>query len=94
MMENPTIEQACYTQALKDERVKCTCDESFRDNNFHQAQGHYHHCMLYQVTRAIVIGQKFERENIRQGVDLWQLSDEFLKKEDYERLMRIITKKG
>lgn len=93
-MDNTSIEQAMYNQLLKDEAVKCTCDEVIRETDRHQAEGHYHHCMLYQLTRALKIGQMFERENIRVSVDLWQLSDSFLKQEDYERLMRIITKKG
>lgn len=71
-MENITIEQAAYTQALKDNRVDCTCDEATKETDIVQARGHYQHCMLYQIARAIEIGQKFERESIRVSVDLWQ----------------------
>ena len=93
-MENIATEQAGYTQALKSDNVRCTCDEILRETDITKARGHYSHCMLHQIVRAIEIGQKFERESIRASVDLWQLSDNFLKKEDYERLMRLITKKG
>jgi hypothetical protein len=92
IVDNTTIEQAIYTALLKDESVKCTCDEVLRDNNIHQAEGHYHHCMLYQITRAIRIAQKYERNSIITSIGMWQLSDNFLKKEDYERLMRIVKK--
>jgi hypothetical protein len=45
--------QAIYEILLKDDRLRCTCDESFREDSIFQANGHYHHCMLYQVARAI-----------------------------------------
>jgi hypothetical protein len=46
-------QQKIYEILLKDDRLRCTCDESYREDSFHQAQGHYHHCMLWQVVRAI-----------------------------------------
>ena len=51
--------QAIYAIMLKDNRLRCTCDEVVREDSFFQAQGHYHHCMLYQVTRAIEISLKY-----------------------------------
>ncbi len=45
--------QAIYELCLKDDRLRCTCDESYREEKHFQASGHYHHCMLYQVARAI-----------------------------------------
>lgn len=47
--------QAIYEMLLKDDRLRCTCDEFVRETSFYQAQGHYHHCMLWQVARAIEI---------------------------------------
>ena len=47
--------QEIYTILLKDDYLRCTCDEVVREESFVQAQGHYHHCMLWQVTRAIEI---------------------------------------
>ena len=55
--DNQTIYEIC----LKDDRLRCTCDEVVREESFFQAQGHYHHCMLYQVTRAIELSLKFLR---------------------------------
>lgn len=45
--------QAIWEICLKDSQLRCTCDEVIREEEFHQARGHYHHCMLWQVTRAI-----------------------------------------
>jgi hypothetical protein len=45
--------QAIYEMCLKDDRLRCTCDEVVRDESFFQAQGHYHQCMLYQVSKTI-----------------------------------------
>lgn len=51
--EKSNIEQEIYTRLLKDDKLRCTCDEQVREESFFQANGHYHHCMLYQVARAI-----------------------------------------
>ncbi len=59
MQNKPFSPQAIYEILLKDDRLRCTCDEVVREEKFHQAQGHYHHCMLYQVTRAIEISLKY-----------------------------------
>ena len=45
--------QEIYEILLKDDRFRCTCDEVVREESFFQVLGHYHHCMLYQVSRAI-----------------------------------------
>jgi hypothetical protein len=59
-MRIPPIEaQAIYNQMLKDDRVRCTCDDVLRDESFFQANGHYHQCMLYQVTRAIELSWRY-----------------------------------
>jgi hypothetical protein len=55
----PTEKQAIYEIMLKDDRLQCTCDESYREDSYFQATGHYHHCMLYQVTRAIELSLKY-----------------------------------
>jgi hypothetical protein len=52
-LEGMVKSQAIYDICLKDTQLRCTCDEVLREGNFFQAQGHYHHCMLWQVTRAI-----------------------------------------
>lgn len=59
-MSNPNdaMFQRIYERMLKDERFRCTCDESFREDSFHQAVGHYNHCMLSQVCRAIRLTHK------------------------------------
>ena len=49
------LEQKIYSILLKDDRLRCTCDAVIREDSFFQAEGHYHHCMLYQITRAITI---------------------------------------
>ena len=54
--------QAIYEELLKDPYLRCTCDEVLREDSYFQAQGHYHHCMLYQVTQAIRISLKFCEE--------------------------------
>ena len=51
--------QQIYELCLKDDRLRCTCDEFVREESFFQAQGHYHHCMLYQVTQAIALSLKY-----------------------------------
>ena len=33
--------------------LRCTCDEAGKETEIHQARGHYHHCMLWQVARAV-----------------------------------------
>ena len=45
--------QEIYEICLKDDRLDCTCDEVVREDTHFQALGHYHHCKLYQVARAI-----------------------------------------
>lgn len=45
--------QEVYTGRLQDENLKCTCDDKVRDTEIFKAKGHYHHCMLFQVARAI-----------------------------------------
>ena len=47
------LKEKLYQEMLKDDNFRCTCDESSRENEFHPAEGHYHKCMLYQVTRAL-----------------------------------------
>ncbi len=49
------ITQKIYERIIKDEKVKCTCDELILEKEYIQAQGHYHTCELYQITRAIRI---------------------------------------
>jgi hypothetical protein len=51
--------QTIYDLMLRDDRLKCTCDDILRDDSFFQASGHYHHCMLYQVTRAIELSYRY-----------------------------------
>jgi hypothetical protein len=51
--------QVIYDLMLKDDRLRCTCDDSMREDSFFQASGHYHHCMLYQVTRAIELSWRY-----------------------------------
>jgi hypothetical protein len=58
VLESGNIEQAIYKTILLDERFTCTCDESYREDKISQAKGHYHHCMLYQVSRAIELTLK------------------------------------
>jgi hypothetical protein len=59
-LANPKgLEQAIYETMLLDDRLQCTCDEIVRERSYFQAAGHYHHCMLYQVVRAIEISLKF-----------------------------------
>jgi calcineurin-like phosphoesterase family protein len=56
--ENPEA-QAIYEILLKDDNLRCTCDEYVRKESYFQVQGHYHHCMLWQVARAIEISLKY-----------------------------------
>ena len=58
----PSLKEKLYQEMLKDEKLRCTCDESFREYEFHQAEGHYHQCMLYQVARALNKVDKIEAE--------------------------------
>ena len=58
--------QTIYEICLKDSYLRCTCDSSIRDESFYQAQGHYHHCMLYQVCRAIEISLRISATNANQ----------------------------
>lgn len=51
--------QAIYTLMLKDDRLRCTCDDIVRETSFYQAAGHYHQCMLYQATRAIELSYRY-----------------------------------
>ena len=51
--------QAIYEILLKNDRLQCTCDESFREESYYQAQGHYQHCMLWQVAKAIELSLKY-----------------------------------
>ena len=44
--------QIIYEMMLLDDRFQCTCGEIIREDEFFQASGHYHQCMLWQVTRA------------------------------------------
>ena len=53
MIQEQTSQQAIYEICLQDDRLQCTCDAGMREESFFQASGHYHQCMLYQVTRAI-----------------------------------------
>jgi hypothetical protein len=55
-----TDRQAIYEILLRDDRLRCTCDESVREERFFQAQGHYTHCMLWQVSRAIEISLMYQ----------------------------------
>ncbi len=56
-------EQAIYEILLKDDRLRCTCDEVVREEKYVQAEGHYHHCMLYQVTQAIRVTLRFVQQS-------------------------------
>jgi hypothetical protein len=51
--------QQIYEICLKDDRLRCTCDEVIRETSFFQAAGHYHHCMLYQVAHAIELSLRY-----------------------------------
>ena len=51
--------QVIYNLMLKDNNLRCTCDDVLRDEEYFQASGHYHHCMLYQVTRAIELSWRY-----------------------------------
>ena len=54
-LERKEKAQAIYEILLKDDNLRCTCDDVVREETYFQAGGHYHHCMLYQVSRAIEI---------------------------------------
>ena len=55
IVDGERIEQKIYTLLLEDDHLRCTCDELIREDSYFQAKGHYHHCMLWQVARAIEI---------------------------------------
>ena len=50
-----SIQQDIWEILLLDSNLRCTCDDAERDTEIFQAKGHYHHCMLWQVARAIEI---------------------------------------
>ncbi len=50
-----SIEQDIWEILLLDPDLRCTCDEVIRETDIYQAKGHYHHCMLWQVARAVEI---------------------------------------
>lgn len=52
-------EEDIYRRMLKDDKVRCTCDEAFNETDIKQASGHYHSCMLYQIIRAIRLTLKY-----------------------------------
>jgi hypothetical protein len=84
---NPELKaknQAIYEICLKDDRLRCTCDEIIREESWFQAQGHYHQCMLYQVARAIELSQRETLKEIEDAVTYQELA---------ERLFRICDKK-
>ena len=47
--------QEIYNILLLDTQLRCTCDEVIREEFIFEARGHYHHCMLWQVARAVDI---------------------------------------
>lgn len=49
------IEQDIWEILLLDPQLRCTCDEVLREEEIHQAKGHYHTCMLYQVAHSVEI---------------------------------------
>ena len=49
------VAQDIWEILLLDPNLRCTCDEVIREKEVHQAQGHYHHCMLWQVAHAVEI---------------------------------------
>lgn len=53
MNKEHELQQEIWTKRLLDEQLRCTCDEVIREKKWFQAMGHYHHCMLYQVGKAI-----------------------------------------
>ena len=50
-----SIKQDIWEILLLDPDLRCTCDEVIREKEIYQAQGHYHHCMLWQVARAVEV---------------------------------------
>jgi hypothetical protein len=62
-------EQAIYELLIKDNYLRCTCDEFVRETSFFQAEGHYHHCMLYQVTQAIRISLKYYGKDTKEFLE-------------------------
>lgn len=74
MIEIPKDDaQILYEIMLLNPRFHCTCDEVVRETEIFQAQGHYHHCMLWQVAHAIELSYRyfkkdptlFEQENVQ-----------------------------
>ena len=63
--QKENIEQRIYERLLKDDNLTCTCDEIIREDTFFQAKGHYHTCMLYQVTRSIEITLKAMESEVK-----------------------------
>ena len=63
MMSDEKLNQIIYEMMLLDDRFRCTCDDSAREDSFFQASGHYHHCMLYQVTRAIHLTYRYLKDD-------------------------------
>jgi DNA-binding transcriptional ArsR family regulator len=62
---NLNLCQEIFEICLKDNYLRCTCDEVVRESSFYHAEGHYHHCMLYQVTRAIKLSiQTYEKNRV------------------------------
>lgn len=55
------VAQDVWEILLLDSDLRCTCDEVIREQEFHQAQGHYHHCMLWQVARAVEVTMRIWR---------------------------------
>lgn len=50
-----SIQQDIWEILLLEPDLRCTCDEVIREKEIHRAKGHYHHCMLWQVARAVEI---------------------------------------
>lgn len=65
IVDGEKIEQRIYTQLLKDDRLRCTCDELVREVGYFQAKGHYHHCMLWQVATAIEVSLLLTKEALK-----------------------------
>jgi hypothetical protein len=68
-----SISQDIWEILLLDPNLRCTCDEVIREEEIHQAKGHYHHCMLWQVAHAVEIslrilhGDKFVFDESRKS---------------------------
>jgi hypothetical protein len=66
----PELTQRIYERLLKDNNFKCTCSESFREDSFYQAQGHYANCILNQCCRAVNISIDEARRDAIKEVDI------------------------